>query len=224
LPSRLSNLVCVMLGTLVLGSLGCGPFSPGGLSAPSDPVIEKQPVNFANRAFDPAAPPSDMPPLSEGENAECESNFTSNASVGSRTLRTDATHAIVTITQVKLTLGLNVTIWVPAGVSPHVMEHEQGHRQIAEHYYQTADKVAARVAAPYMGRKTEVNGADLDAEANKFLQQLAAEITDEYEKQLDPSPAQLLYDNITDHSRNDVVASDAVTRALKETTASAALP
>jgi hypothetical protein len=104
------------------------------------------------------------------------------------------------------------------------MEHEQGHRQIAEHYYQTADKVAARVAAAYMGRKTEVSGADLDAEANKFLQQIAAQLTDDYEKQLDPDPAQLLYDNITDHSRNNVVTTDAVARALKETTASAALP
>lgn len=222
--SRPSIAFCVTVGTLLLGSLGCGGFSPSRLAAPAEPVIEKQPVNFASRTFDPAAPPSDMPPLSEGENAECESNFTSNASVGSRTIRTDATHAIVTITQVKLTLGLDVTIWVPAGVSQHVMEHEQGHRQIAEHYYETAEKVAARVAAPYMGRKTEVSGSDLNAEANKSLQQVAAEITDEYEKELDPNPAQLLYDNITDHSRNDVVATDAVARALKETTASAALP
>jgi len=213
-----------MLATLLLGLPGCGGLSPSRLVAPAEPVIEKQAVNFANRTFDPAAPTSEMPPLSEGENAECESNFTSKASVDSRTLRTDATHAIVTITQVKLTLGLNVTIWVPAGVSPHVMEHEQGHRQIAEHYYETAEKTAVRVAAPYLGRKTEVTGSDLDAEANRFLQQLAAEITDEYQKQLDPAPAQLLYDNITDHSRNDVVATDAVARALKETTASAALP
>ena len=224
LPSRPSTVLYVILGTLLLGLPGCRGFSPSGLTAPAEPMIEKQPVNFANRTFDPTAPPSDMPPLSEGENAECESNFTSNASVGSRTLRTDATHAIVTITQVKLALGLNVTIWAPSGVSQHVMEHEQGHRRIAEHYYETAEKVAARVATPYMGRKTEVTGSDLDAEANKFLKQIAAEVTGRYEKELDPDPAQLLYDNITDHSRNDVVATDAVARALKETTASAALP
>lgn len=222
--SRSSNLVYLTAGTLLLASLGCGRVSPGGFAPAPEPVIEKQPVNFASRTFDPAAPPSDMPPLSEGENAECESNFTSNASVGSRTMRADATHAIVTITRVKLTLGLDVTIWVPAGVSQHVIEHEQGHRQIAEHYYETAEKVAARVAAPYLGRKTEITGADLDAEANKYLQQIAAEIADDYEKELDPSPAQLLYDNITDHSRNDVVATDAVARALQQTTASAALP
>ena len=224
MPGRCSKPLFLTIATLLLGTSGCGRFSPGGITPASGPVIEKQPVNFASRTFDPAAPPSDMPPLSEGENAECESNFTSNASVGSRTMRSDATHAIVSITQVKLTLGLNVTIWVPSGVSQHVMEHEQGHRQIAEHYYETAEKVAARVAAPYMGRKTEVTGADLDAEANKFLQEIAAQITDDYEKELDPGPAQLLYDHITDHSRNDAVATDAVARALKETTASAALP
>jgi hypothetical protein len=43
---------------------------------------------------------------------------------------------------------------------------------------------------------------------------MATEITDEYDKELNSEPTQLLYDSITDHSRNDIVAKDAVAQAL----------
>ncbi len=179
------------------------------------PTISKQPINFAQRTFDPANPPSDMPPLHPGENAQCDSDFISDAKVGGRTWRTDATHATLTISQISVTLKLNLTIWVPPDASPHVIDHEQGHRQISEAYYQTADQIAERIAAGYMGKQIEINGADLDAESNKALQGMAAEITAEYNRELNTEPTQLLYDNITDHSRNGVVADDAVAHALK---------
>ena len=181
----------------------------------SAPTIIKQPVNFASRTFDPASPPTDMPPLPAGENAECDSDFISNANVSGQMRRADATHATLTITQVKVTLQLNLTIWVPADVTPHVTEHEEGHRRISEYYYQSADQLAARIASNYLGRQVEVSGADLNAESNKVLEQMAAEITDEYNKQLNTEPTQLLYDSITDHSRNEVTAQDAVDHALK---------
>jgi hypothetical protein len=50
-----------------------------------------------------------------------------------------------------------------------------------------------------------------------MLQQMASEITTEYNKELNPGPAQLLYDSITDHSRNEVVVNDAVAHAFKNT-------
>jgi hypothetical protein len=208
--------LCLLLGALILGWVSWR-------DAPSrrqpqemaKPVISKQPVNFANRTFDPASPPSDMPPLTAGENAECVSDFLSNASLSGKTWRTDATHATVTITQVNVTLQLNITIWVPGGVTPHVIEHEEGHRQISEYYYQTADKLAERVAANYVGKQVEIAGADVNAESLKALQQMAKEITEEYDRELNPEPTQLLYDAITDHSRNEVVVQDAVDHALK---------
>jgi hypothetical protein len=156
-----------------------------------------------------------MPPLPPGENAECVSDFTSNANVGGQTRRTDATHATITITLIQMTLQLNITIWVPNEVTPHVIEHEEGHRQIAEYYYQTADKLAERIAASYMGRHVEITGTDLNTESRKALRQMAAEITEVYDRELNTEPTQLLYDRITDHSRNEVAAQDAVDQALK---------
>ena len=156
-----------------------------------------------------------MPPLSPWENAACDSNFLSSATVAGETRQSDATHATVTITQVKVKLQLNITIWVPDGVSQHVMEHEEGHRRISEYYYQTADKLAERIASRYIGRRLDIAGTDLNIESSKLLQQVAADITLEYKKELNPGPTQLLYDTITDHSRNGVPAQDAVAHAIK---------
>ena len=211
--------LCLLLGVLIFGCLACRDSSshlqPGETSAPA---ITKQPVAFASHTFDPAAPPANMPPLSANETAECDSDFLSSASVRGEPRQTDATHATLTITQVKMTLQLTINIWVPTGATQHVVEHEEGHRQISEYYYQTADKLAERIAAIYMGKQVEITGADLGAESTKILQQMAADITDEYKRELNPGPTQLLYDSITEHGRNEVVVKDAVAHTLKNTT------
>jgi hypothetical protein len=206
----------VVVPCVLTGMFGCRDNSlRQELRETSAPTIIRQPVNFAQRTFDPARPPSDMPPLSRGEEAVCDSDFLSSASVRGMTRQLDATHATLTVTQIKMTLQLDVTIWVPTNASQHVLDHEEGHRQISDYYYQTADKLAARIAAAYRGRQVDVTGADLDAESNKILNQLAAEITAEYNRELNPGPTQQLYDTITDHSRNGVVANDAVAHAIK---------
>jgi hypothetical protein len=225
LPSSRLILLCVLLGALIFGWLGWRdvPSRRQASDAPV-PTINKQPVTFASRTFDPAAPPADMPPLHSGESAQCDSDFLSNASVGGKSRQTDATHATLTVTQIKVTLQLFITIWVPTGVTQHVIEHEEGHRQISENYYQTADRLADRIAATYLGKQVEITGTDLAAESNKVLQQMAAVITDEYNKELDPGPTQLLYDAITDHGRNEVVVKDAVAHALKNATIESTQP
>jgi hypothetical protein len=215
LPLRRLIVTCVLLGLLIIGWLvwrdSSSRHQPREASAPA---ITKQPVAFASRTFDPAAPPADMPPLASGETAECDSEFLSSASVRGEPRQTDTTHATITITQIKMTLQLNINIWVPAGATQHLLEHEEGHRQISEYYYQTADKVAERISATYMGKQVEITGADLGAESTKMLQQVAADITDAYKRELNPGPTQLLYDSITDHGRNEVV-KDAVAHAVK---------
>ena len=222
MTGRRSIILCVLLGALIFGWMGWGWIGRRSQSGQPretpEPTIDKQLVVFASRTFDPASPPADMPPLPPGEQAECDSNFLSNASVGGESRQTDATHATVTVTRINVTLQLSIAVWVPAGVTQHVSEHEEGHRQISEYYYQTADKLAGRIAAPYMGKQVAISGADQQAESGKALQQIGAEITDEYNKELNPEPTQLRYDDITDHSRNEVVAQDAVAQAIHEMT------
>jgi hypothetical protein len=208
-------MLCVLLGLVAFVSLKWrGLASPNEAKETSAAMVNKLPVHFANRTFDPANPPAEMPPMAPGEAAVCDSNFVASANVSGDTHPTDATHASVTVTQVKVTLQLDIIIWTPTDVSPHVIEHENGHRQISEHYYESADKVAEQIAATYLGRQTEISGSDLDGEAGNLLHQMAVEITAEYGKQLNPEPAQLLYDTITDHSRNEVSVQDAINHAI----------
>jgi hypothetical protein len=219
LSSRRLIVLCVLLGLVIFGWL-MWQISPSlnKVKEASLPAIRKQPVAFANHTFDPAAPPKDMPPLRSGEIAECDSDFQTNASVRGESRRMDASHATVTIAQVTVTLGLRINVWLPTGATQQVIEHEQGHRQISEYYYQAADKLAKRIAMKYTGRRVEISGTDLGAESSKMLEQMAADITEEFNKELDPGPTQLLYDDITDHGRNDTVVQDAVAHAIKNVT------
>jgi hypothetical protein len=210
-------LLCVLLGIVLLAGLSSRhqPSSQPAQQAPSL-TVEKQPVTFAMHMFDPSAPPAEMPPLAAWEGAECDSNFVSNANVKARTEMIDGTHGVVTVTQVKVTLQLAINIWVPEGAAKHVIDHEQGHRQISEHYYETADKVAEQIAATYLGKRVSASGADLNAEVYKSLQQMGAEITAEYSRRLNPALAQNRYDDITDHGQNEVSAAEAVAEVLKD--------
>ena len=215
----------VLLGVFILGWFSWREISSRRQLHEAPVVtVSKQPIALARHTFDPAAPPADMPPLAPGESAECDSNFLSSASVRGETRKMDDTHATVSVTGVKVTLQLNINIWLPAGAAQNMIEHEEGHRQISEYSYQTADKLAERIAAGYIGKQVEITGTDLDAESSKTLQQLASDITEEYNKELSPGPTQRLYDAITDHSRNGVVAKDAVDHAIKNTAVESAQP
>lgn len=192
------------------------PDSSAPPKLPADAVqITKLPAQYMAHTFDPAAPPANMPPLHPGEAAVCDSDFIARSSVGGQPRRTDSTHATLTITKVMMTLQLQTNVWVPLEAPQTIADHEEGHREIAEYTYQSADQLAQRIAASYIGKRVEVTGDDLDAASSQKLLEIATEITSAYTTQINNNSTQLLYDNITDHSRNGVVAKDAVEHAIK---------
>jgi hypothetical protein len=212
------RLAFASLAFLAMVSSGCHSSNETSAPRPAQAAaiqVTKGPVAFASHTFDPAAPPPEMPPLSPGETAQCDSNYLSRASVGGQPRPIDSAHATVTITRVKMNLELEINIWIPNGASQVVVDHEDGHRQISEHYYQTADKLAEQIASTYIGKQIDITGSDLDAETAKALLQAANDITAEYNKRLNANSTQLLYDDITDHARNGVDPKDAVDHALK---------
>jgi hypothetical protein len=212
-------LLCVLAGTIALGWIAWRRSGAVSHRAGSNGVmVEKQGENFASRTFDPANPPADMPPMSPGEAAVCDSNFTSVVNVSGDMRDTDSTHETVRINQIRVTLGLEITIWLPAGAAQHMIEHEDGHRQISEFYYREAGNIVQRIAAGYIGKQEAVSGADLNGQADAWLQQMGKDISDEYNRELNPDPTQQRYDLITDYSRNGVAAADAVGQVLKDVT------
>jgi hypothetical protein len=204
----------------------CGCHSSPDTASPqaqkdSVKITKLAPV-YTSHQFDPAAPPAAMPPLHPGEAAVCDADFIARSSVGGQPRRADSTHAMLTITKVLMTLQLQTNVWVPIDAPQTIIDHEEGHHAIAEYYYQPADKLAERIAAGYIGKRVEVTGDDLDSASSAKLLEIATEITNEYTKEINSSPTQLLYDNITDHSRNGVVAKDAVDHAIKNAAVEAA--
>jgi hypothetical protein len=220
IPSGASPLRRIILFlTIVSASLYACRGTPDA-SAPPSPAkdsiqITKLPAAYASHKFDPAAPPPNMPPLHPGEAAVCDADFIARSSVRAQPRRTDSTHAMLTVTNVLITLQLETNIWVPADAPQTIVDHEEGHREIAEYYYQTADKLAERIAASYIGKRVDVTGPDLDVALNQKLLEIATEINDAYTKQINSNSTQLLYDDITDHSRNGTIAKDAVDHAIK---------
>ena len=222
-------LLIALLAGIVLGVLEIrhGRSDVSSPQQPEKPVavtIVKQPPTITQRTFDPAAPPPDMPPLGRGEVAVCDSNFVSSANVAGESRRKDPAHATLTVTHVTVALQLNITIWIPTGATQRVIDHEDGHRQISEYFYQSAGKVADQIAQTYIGKTAEITGGDLNDGSRETLGQMAAEITDQYDKQLNPNPTQLLYDTITDHSRNDIDAKGAVESAINSAAIAAIQP
>jgi hypothetical protein len=179
--------------------------------------IVKVPVQVGTRYFDPKRPPRDRPPLRGPEEAVCAGDFLSDASVGAQAMQTDATHAKATINRIKMTIQLDMTIWLPNNPQKWTVEHEEGHRQISEYYYQNAEVVARRVAESYIGKTVDISGRDLRKALSAAVGKIAEEITNEYNRQMPVETTQARYDEITEHSRKDIPVPDAVAQALKET-------
>ena len=202
----------------VLIFAGCKLPGQSSLEQPrvaAKPIIDKHPVNFSSRTFDPSNPPPDMPPLPSGEVAECDTDFQSNASVGGKSFQTDATHATLTVTRVTVTLDLIITIWVPTDATQHVIEHENGHRQISEYYYRTAGNTAEQIAAAYWENRYPSAARTCMPSPAKRCGKWAPRSPTSTTRRSNPGPTQLLYDTITDHSRNEVDAREAVDHAIK---------
>ncbi len=196
-----------------------------GLTAPlacadstsSQVTIVKTPVSVETRIFDPKKPPPDMPPFTPPETAECDSNFLSDASVACQARQTGPAKGELIVTQIKVTIQLNIVIWLPTNKFQKLEDHENGHRQISETYYKYADGIARRIAEPYIGKHYDISGSDIRKAMSAQLQKIGTDITDEYNRQIPVETTQLRYDAINQHGVNDVPVADAIAQAMKET-------
>jgi len=89
-----------------------------------------------------------------------------------------------------------------------VIEHEEG---IAKSDITTRPLTNSpeRITGDIHGQTSRNRRTDLGAESRKMLQQMATDITDEFNKDLNPGPAQLLYEPSRPRP-NEVVVKDAV--------------
>lgn len=192
----------------------CSPL----VSAADAVTVDVQAPQIVRRTFDPAKPPSDMPPLQPPEVGQCvyefacemETRVVRPAGIGARHAR---------VTAITFTTRLNVTLWTPLTGPAGILEHEEGHRIIAEHYYRNAREIAGRLgheilAAPLVvsGRGRPVLEAALDDLQKRTIQSYLAETLERC------TVAQERFDEITHHSRAPVPVDDAIAQAIADET------
>ena len=226
----LKPLICAVIGGITLSATVIAAAAPlAGMNQSAEPAVDgvkitKMPVDVQHRTFDARRPPPEMPRLKPPEAALCAAEFLSSASVSGQAVQTDAMRAKLTINRVEVTVHLNITVWLPPNPPRRIVEHEEGHRQIAEYFYDNADVIAKRLAEPYIGKVIEISGSDVRNALAAVLNETGEEITEAYKSQIPVERAEVRYDAITDHGRNDIPVPVAVAQAIRETALASSQP
>jgi hypothetical protein len=177
--------------------------------------------------FDPRNPPAQMPALEKDEAAVTKSIFgiesAFSVEVVSEEKRGGKTVAKVKVQGVTVNLSLKIEIWNPNDAPKTIVDHEEGHRKLSEHFYQDAQKVADRLAQGYIGKVYSAEGANGDAASRAAIEKALNELSQKYmgETQVPSAKANEIFDEITRHGRNQRITVEkamgqAIERAKKK--------
>lgn len=200
----------------VLGVIAAFVLGSAGLAAAttqSGVKINVDPPQISRRTFDPNNQPGEMPKLIPPEVGTCVYSFGCSTEVVMSGVRGRTAR----VTGIQVTTRLSVTVWTPQQGPPKILVHEEGHRALAEMYYQLAEPVARRLAERELGKPIPVQVRDqraAEAELKKIQDALIAEYLRETATRCDF--AQARYDVITEHSMNPRPESEAIARAVAE--------
>ena len=178
--------------------------------------VARKPPSSVTKTFNPKKPPKEMPALRPGEAAVCESKFLCQVQVEVEISSAPGERPECKITGIKSELRLDVVIWLPNDATHKIRVHEDGHRQISEHFYARAEQVAKKLGEKYVGQELEVKSAE-PADTRPAIQRVASEFCQEYLGAIEvPSEkVQMKYDQLTDHGRNKLSEREAIRRALE---------
>ena len=186
--------------------------------------VEKTPAVIVRKTFDPRNPPKEMPPL--GPRADAVTHFrfgcATSASYETTSKRPDRRRgectATARINELTAKLELEITIWVPTNARRTLVDHEEGHRVIAERVYETAERAARAEAAKWVGRSVTGKAANCAAAADAAVRDANHRFCQGYLEATSGWSGRVgdLYDQITDHGRRSrPTAQDAVELAFE---------
>jgi hypothetical protein len=187
--------------------------------APVDPItIDTQPPTTRQVIVE---NPATMPSHHGGEDAWCRFFFNCSVhlkyEIVEQSRRDGRTIVTTQIQQVKVTLTLEDTIFLPRHGTEKLKAHEEGHRRINERVYQSAEDAARNAAREIMAKRWEGAGVDEDAAGKTATDKAVKELCDEYltataEKALRIGKT---YDELTNHGkRMRPSENDAIDRAF----------
>jgi hypothetical protein len=178
-------------------------------------VTREEPV-VRRTEFDPRRPPRDMPTLTPPESGVCNTTFELAASVSYSAETLSPTTARVYVDELDLTTRLAFDIYTVRGAPDKLRAHEEGHRQIGEHYYRNASTIAADIGRRLIGQSFEGAGIDPDAAQQDGFEKVIAAIEQAYmaRVRIPSAAANVRFDEITNHGLNDIGEADAIALAI----------
>jgi hypothetical protein len=178
-------------------------------------VTREEPV-VTRIEFDPRSPPAGMPPLTPPEAGICKSTYELNAGVNYSAARLSRTTARIYIDELDIVTRLRFDIYTQQGAPAKLRAHEEGHREIGEHYYRNAAAIAEGIGARLIGTEHDGEGADQEAAQQDAFNKVVAEIEQAYMARVrSPSAAANdRYDEITRHGLAPIDEAEAIARSL----------
>jgi hypothetical protein len=174
-----------------------------------DPVIER-------REFDPRRPPADMPPLTPPESGVCKTTFELDASVTYSAEPLSHRTARIYVDELDIVTRLRFDIFTVAGGPAKLRAHEEGHREIGEHYYEGAARIAEEIGRRLIGATFEGRGADLDAAQRDGFAKVVSAIERDYmtRVRIPSAAANERFDEITRHGLDAIDEAEAIALAI----------
>jgi hypothetical protein len=186
-------------------------------------TVQKKPAVVEHKTFDPNNKPVGMPPLNAGELAVTSSQFDCAAEVQlapRRSKSRDGRHSLsYTVHGVKMMLELKVVVWNPTNATEKLKAHEEGHREISETIYKTAEAHAKAAAQKLDGRRIVGEGdtpAAATRAADEAMQAANKQVCEEYMDLTSRKGVrvQTIYDDLTGHGTKPIGEKEAIQQAF----------
>ncbi len=186
--------------------------------------VKKTPPHIERRLFNLAHPAPGQPELQPPEAGLCEYTFQCHSDVEAAFPVVTWPKAGATISSATITLRLDITIWTLPDSGAKVAAHEEGHRRIAEIYYQSADAIVRRLATTAIRQKIPLSGTDARSAATRALKVWQDDLLQSYLTAV-ATPCEVTqdrYDAITEHSLNATPEDAAIAEVMTESPAARA--
>jgi acetyl esterase/lipase len=194
----------------------------GENSSAREVAVTKGPMTVNERVFDPRNKPDPPPPIKPGLDADTQFDYTCHVNFDfsfdtsqDATIPDGRTRRQIHVKNVRADVTLPVTIWLPSNADKDLKEHERGHLKIVARVYEIAEPAAAMFAQRLVGMSFEGYGVDADSAQQDAINAGVKEFCRTYHSETRDVAQRIgdIYDEITNHGRNNVPADDAIQQA-----------
>jgi len=174
-------------------------------------VTREEPV-ITRQEFDPRRPPRNMPKLTPPESGVCDTTFQLEIGVGYSIEVLPPSAVQLWVDELDISTHLQINIFTLAGAPSKLRAHEEGHREISEHYYRNAEDAVRAAARPLIGRMFTGEGANRKSAEQHAMRQITTALEEGYmtRTRIRSMAANERYDEITQHGLNAIDEAEAI--------------